>query len=271
MRDWGRQATALVLAGKRAGTIDPLAAVAGTELKCLVPVAGQPMIAHVLGALAASPLIGRILVSVNDAPALAAVPQVDALVRGGRLVLLPAHGDLASSVLAAVAGATYPVLITTADNVLLTPAAVSAFVANADDQRADVAVAFASREAVLAAHPDGQRRFYRFADGAFSNCNLYWIGHAGALGAVEVFRRGGQFAKHPGRIVHAFGVFNLIRFRLGVGTLRAAFARFSRRFGFAMRAVIVADGALAIDVDNERTLRIAEELLRERQEAIAAE
>lgn len=272
MNVWGREATALVLAGRRAGVVDPLAAAEGLDLKCLVPVAGEPMIVHVLHALAASPRVGTILVSVNDAPALAAVPQCALLQRQGRLSFVPAQDDLAGSVMAALAGARYPVLITTADNVLLTPDAVSSFVSQAEDQGAEIAVAFATQAAVLAAHEDGQRRFYKFADGAFSNCNLYCIGHRGALGATEVFRRGGQFAKHPMRIVRAFGLLNLIRFRFGLGTLRAAFLRFSRRFGVAIRPVILADGAVAIDVDNERTLRIAEDLLRDRwREAIAAE
>lgn len=272
MNAWGREATALVLAGRRAGATDPLAAAAGLDLKCLVPVAGEAMIVHVLDALATAPGIGRILVSVNDAAALSAVPRIAALERQGRVSLVAAQDDLAGSVLSALAGTRFPVLITTADNVLLTPAAVSSFVSQAEDQRAQVGVAFTTRAAVLAAHPDGQRRFYTFGDEAYSNCNLYWVSDRGALGAVEIFRRGGQFAKHPLRIVHAFGLLNLIRFRFGIGSLRAAFLRFSRRFGVAIRPVILADGAVAIDVDNQRTLAIAEDLLRDRwRESIAAE
>ena len=44
----------LILAGRRAGAIDPLAAAYGVADKCLVPVAGRPMIAHVLESAAAS-------------------------------------------------------------------------------------------------------------------------------------------------------------------------------------------------------------------------
>jgi hypothetical protein len=39
------------------------------------------------------------------------------------------------------------------------------------------------------------------------------------------------------------------------------FAHFSRRFGIRLRALVARDGRLAIDVDNERTHRVAEELL----------
>ncbi|WP_420140918.1 NTP transferase domain-containing protein [Sphingomonas sp.] len=250
------------MAGRREGTIDPLAAAAGLADKCLVPVAGRPMIAHVLTALAAAPSIGRIIVSIND-PALSdAVPEARALIATGKLVAVRARHNLVDSLFAAIAGAPFPVLVTTGDNVLLTPDAIAAIDRGA--AHCSVAVAFTRRDSVLAAHPDGQRRFYRFRDDAYSNCNAYWIGTPSALAAAEVFRSGGQFAKHPWRIVRAFGLYNLIAFRFGLGTLAGAFGRFSRRFGFPIRPIILEDGTAAIDVDNGRTLAVAEAIIADR-------
>jgi GTP:adenosylcobinamide-phosphate guanylyltransferase len=256
--------TAIVMAGRREGHVDPLAAAAGLADKCVVPVAGRPMIGHVLATLGSTPEIGRVIVSVNDAAVLDDVVEVADLRAQGRLVVTPARTNLVDSLLAAVDEAAFPIFITTADNVLLSPAASTEFFAGAAAAGADVAVAFARRHSVLAAHPEGQRRFYRFADDSYSNCNSYWIGDAGALAIAEVFRGGGQFAKHPLRIVQAFGLLNLIRFRYGIGTLDEAFRRFSRRFTLAVRAVILSDGAVAIDVDNPRTLAVAEAVFAER-------
>jgi GTP:adenosylcobinamide-phosphate guanylyltransferase len=253
--------TAIVMAGRREGTTDPLAAAAGLADKCLVPVAGRPMIAHVLVALAAAPSIGRIVVSINDPALLDQVPEAHALIEAGRLTAVQARHNLVDSLFAAIKTATYPVLVTTADNVLLTPAAIDAIGRGGDTA---VAVAFARRADVLAAHPEGQRRFYRFRDDSYSNCNTYWIGTQDALRAAEVFRSGGQFAKHPRRIVQALGLYNLIAFRFGLGTLDEAFARFSRRFGFRIRPVLYEDGAIAIDVDNARTLAVAEAIFAAR-------
>ena len=42
-----QKVTALVLAGKRSGALDPLAEAAGVAQKCVVPVAGKPLIEHV--------------------------------------------------------------------------------------------------------------------------------------------------------------------------------------------------------------------------------
>ncbi|WP_375427652.1 NTP transferase domain-containing protein [uncultured Sphingomonas sp.] len=255
---------ALVLAGKRGGAVDPLAADAGVTHKCLVEVGGRAMLLHPLATLVAAPDVTRIYISIDDPAVLDAVPEIVAWRDEGRIVIVPARPNLVDSVAAAADVSGFPLLITTADNVLLTPAIVAEFGRAARAGRAEVAVGFATRDAVLAAHPDGQRRFYRFRCGSYSNCNLYWLGNDGALAAAETFRSGGQFAKHPLRIVGAFGVLNLLRFRFGIGTLAAAFGRFSRRFGLRMMPVVIADGAAAIDVDNPRTLRVAEQLLAAR-------
>ena len=39
----------------------------------------------------------------------------------------------------------------------------------------DGVVMMAEKRDILAAHPDGQRRFYAFRGGAYSNCNLFWL------------------------------------------------------------------------------------------------
>ncbi|MGB3724035.1 MAG: nucleotidyltransferase family protein [Pacificimonas sp.] len=257
----GGVASALVLAGRREGVVDAFAAAHGVDDKCLIPVGGRPMIAHVVSALAEVAGIDRIVISANDPAILRRIPLLNELETAGRLVFAPASDNIADSVVRGAEGAVFPLLVTTADNVLFDPASVREFGEGAARQGADVAVAFAPRQAVRAAHPDGQKRFYEFSDVAVSTCNAYWLAHERALGAVEAFRGGGQFVKHPARIARAFGIMNLIRFRFGMGRLDETFLRFSRRFGLDMRAVLLSRGACAIDVDNDRTLRVTEEVL----------
>jgi hypothetical protein len=153
-------------------------------------------------------------------------------------------------------------VVTTADNVLLTPAAVRRVMDSlaAGD---DTVVALARKEDVLAAHPQGQRRFYRFKDGEFSNCNLYGLSQNG-LKLAEAFREGGQFKKNPMRIARAFGFLNLLLLRFALVSLAGAMKRLSRRFRVKVTALVLADGAHAIDVDNQRTYDIAAELLDRR-------
>jgi GTP:adenosylcobinamide-phosphate guanylyltransferase len=258
--------TALVLAAQRNGEPGALAERFGVSHKCLVPIGGRPLIEHVLLTLSASPAVSQILVSIEDVDVLAGNVLVTQLIESGMLRIIAARDNIAASVIVAAAVVQHwPLLITTADNVLFSGSAIVTMVQVAD--KADIAAAFARKDAVLAAHSEGQRRFYQFADDAYSNCNCYWIGSKSALGAANVFREGGQFSKHPMRIAKAFGLLNLIRFRMGIGSLEQSFNRFSRRLGLGMQAVIFDDGSLAIDVDNDRTYAVAEQLLIARNAA----
>jgi hypothetical protein len=57
--------------------------------------------------------------------------------------------------------------------VLLTPAAVAQI--RAALAEADAVAAMARKANVLAAHPEGQRHFYRFRDDDYANCNIYGL------------------------------------------------------------------------------------------------
>lgn len=251
----------LILAGRRAGAVDALAETYGVGDKCLVPVAGRPMIAHVLES-AADSSARQVFVSTHHATLLAELndPVVDLL--GDRLILVSAADNLADSVLAVAGVASFPLLVTTADNCLLTPATIAEIEAEAERLGADAGVALARREDVLAVHPEGQRRFYEFSDVAVSNCNAYWLGHPNALRSAEAFRGGGQFVKKPFRVMQAFGLINLLRFRFGLGPIHHIFQRISRHLDVEIAPLLVRNGATAIDVDNERSLRVTEALMK---------
>ena len=252
--------TIVVLAAQRNGRLDPLAAEAGVTHKCLVPIRGLPLLAHVLSALGEVGDIDSIRISVEDGAADRLRPI--AALSGLPISFVTAADNIADSVYRAADGATGPVIVTTADNVLLTPSAVRQVM---DELAAgsDTAVALARKEDVLAAHPQGQRRFYRFRDGEYSNCNLYGLSQAG-LKLAETFREGGQFKKNPMRIARAFGFLNLLLLRFAWVSLAGAMKRLSRRFRVKVTAVVLADGAHAIDVDNRRTYDIAALLMEKR-------
>lgn len=255
--------TILILAGRRPGAVDALAEAHGVADKCLVPVTGRPMLAHVLEAVAASDA-DRIIVSSHHTGLVDDLGDaiVDRL--GDRLTFIAAADNLADSVLAAAEQACFPLLVTTADNCLLTPATIAQIDSEAARLGAEAGVALARREDVLSAHPQGQRRFYEFSDVAVSNCNAYWIGRRSALRAAEAFRGGGQFVKKPIRVLRAFGPINLLRFRFGLGPIHHIFRRISQRLKVDVAPLLISDGATAIDVDNERSLRVTEALIARR-------
>ncbi|MFN4114231.1 MAG: NTP transferase domain-containing protein [Sphingomonadaceae bacterium] len=257
------------MAGKRSGTLDPLAARAGVSQKSVVPVYGKPMIEHVIAALAACDRVGEIRVIAHEPDEIAAIPLVAQLQTEGRVVFRPGAFNLVDSVFSGAEGAGFPLLITTSDNCLVTAEGYAEFIDKALAAEAGAAAALARKEDVIAADPVGQKKFYEFSDGGYSNCNTYWIGSAEALGAAEIMRSGGQFVKYPGRIAKAFGVMNLIRFYFGWGDKDKLFAQVSKRFGYKLVPVVLSNGEFAIDVDEERSFGITEKLLAQREAAAA--
>lgn len=255
----------IVLAAQRRGTANPLAERFGVSHKCLIPLQGRPLITHVLETLRLHPRVASIAISVEP-EAFAAIGDVlKRLPKGVPIECVRAADNLADSVIAAAKGHDGPVVVTTADHALLDAGSIDA-VAQALNSHA-AAIAMAPQEAVLSAHSEGQRRFYQFRDGGYSNCNLYGLAGSEALKAAEVFRGGGQFAKSAARIISAFGIVNLLLLRLRLVSFREGTARISRRLGLSIAPVALGDGSQAIDVDNDRTYRVVEELLEARTSA----
>ena len=257
--------TALVMAGKRSGTLDPLAERAGVSQKSVVPVHGKPMIEHVTDALAACDKVGEIRVVAHEADEIAAITSIARLQKAGRLTFRPGAFNLVDSVFSGAEGADFPLLITTSDNCLVTAEGYAEFIDKCLAVEAGAAAALARKEDVIAADPEGQKKFYEFSDGGYSNCNTYWIGSRDTLSAAEILRSGGQFVKYPGRIAKSFGLMNLIRFYFGWGDKDKLFAQISRRFGYKLVPVVLSNGEFAIDVDEPRSFAITEKLLAQRE------
>lgn len=255
---------AIVLAGQRHGVVNPLAERAGVSHKCLAPIAGKPLIAHVLSTLAALPDLTEIRISVENGAQPALGPVIAPFEAAGVPIrLVPSAARLADSLVAAALDDPGPFLVTTADNVLLTADAVAQVRAALD--QADAVAAMARKASVLKAHPEGQRNFYRFRDDEYANCNIYGLANRKAIEAgARVFRGGGQFMKSVWRMISAFGLHNILLLRIGAFSREAAMRRLSGRLGLVVHAIEFTDGSLAVDVDNERTYRVCEELLTKR-------
>jgi GTP:adenosylcobinamide-phosphate guanylyltransferase len=252
--------TILILAGQRDGKPDALAKTQGLSHKAMIKVGGEALIGHVLRAIDAALPESKIIVSIENWPAIAGEPSVARLHKAGRLEHVRSHASLYGSIVSAAADKNFPMLITTADNALLTPEAVLAMVdAGAKHDAAIVGVT--RREAIERAHSGGKGRYYEFADGAFSNCNLFWISSRDSLYAAETFKEGGQFLKVKGRLLKTFGLANLLLYRFKVMTIEQMFERVSRRLGCQVVPLVLSDGRLAIDVDDVRSLQMVEDIM----------
>jgi GTP:adenosylcobinamide-phosphate guanylyltransferase len=257
-RHSGAPLRVVVLAGGKAGA-DPLARAHGMSHRCLIPLAGRPLVAHVLQTAALHPAVESLAVSVEREAFGGLFDVLSQLPGRGIVKLVEARENLVDSVLAAAHDWDGPLLITTADHALLSTGSIDVLIEALGT--ADVAVAMATREAVLATNPDAAPQFHDFADAAYASCNLYAVAGPDALRAAEVFRGGGRFAGNAWRILRAFGPMSLILLRLRAVTLGGAMERVSRRLGLRIAPVVLDDGSQALDVDDAQTHGVAEALL----------
>ncbi|MBH5322754.1 NTP transferase domain-containing protein [Aurantiacibacter sediminis] len=255
--------TVIVLAAQRTGVTNPLAARAGVSHKALVPICGRPLIEHVMEVLTSSAGVSDIRVVLEPEGQQIVDPALETFrPRGIPITLHNSDANIVESVLGAIQGEDRPFIVTTADNVLLTKQGLDQ--ARTTLLQSDGIITLTTRERVWAVHPQGQRGFYDFKDAGYASCNLFGLNGQKSLRAAEVFREGGQFMSNKGRMIRAFGLFNIILMGLKLISLPRGLQRISKRFGLDIRPVIYEDGSLAIDVDNERTFIIAEWILGQR-------
>lgn len=260
--------SALILAARRPGIEDPLAVAAGVSHKCLIDMDGVPMIERVIRSVAESDHIRDIFITIDEPSALDGISMIYDGSLGKPIKIVESRSNLFESVTDALSvSERFPVVICTADNALQTREMIDHFCQEFDTLGTDVAVAMTPAEVIWAKYPDGQRRPYTFRDGKFSNCNLFGLRSGKSLSAARAFRGGGQFGKSKMRIFKAFGLLNLFMYHYTMVTLDQVFSRLSSRFKVSIRPVILPFAEAPIDVDNERTRRIALQVLKARREA----
>ncbi|MGN3973134.1 molybdenum cofactor guanylyltransferase [Tsuneonella sp. SYSU-LHT278] len=256
---------ALVLAGSRPGR-DPL--LVGTSLpsKALLPVAGQPMLAHVLAALGASPSVGAVTVVAQDTASLARDPAVAA--RAGEVRWRDSAGSIADAVVHAVKESEGALFVTTADNVLLTPDIVEQFLSASEGF--DVAVGLVERSSVARAGHSTRRTWLRFRGGAWSGANLFRLGGPQVIPLVDFWRALEQDRKKGRKLIGAFGPGLLIGAALRLISIEGFARRIAGRFGLTAKAVAIEAAEACIDADKPSDIPVIEAILAARQAEASA-
>lgn len=255
---------AVIMAGSR-GENDPVARASGKSHKCLVNVAGIPMLTRVLQTVESSPHVGRVVLCVEAS--LQGIPAI--IERTGRdsFECLDAAGSPAASALRACEkyAGRLPLLIITADHPLLNSEMLDHFCSRARG-RSDICVGLARADLVAARFPRSNRTLLRFSDAAYCGCNMFALNTPRASIAVAFWTRLESERKRPWRMIRMLGVGSLLRYLCRRLTLGDALASFSHKLGLEARAIDMPFAEAAIDVDKLSDLELVETIFTARAE-----
>lgn len=254
---------AVVLAGHSARENDPLAAYTLGRPKGLIPLAGRPMLAYVVEALAASRYIERTYV--------VGLPAEHRVPLSVPVTHLPPHGDLVANAEAGIRRALADgphllgVLVSSADIPLLTPVMVDRFVEECLRTDHDLYYGVIERSTMEQRFPASRRTYLRLADGEFAGGDLFLVRPAAATMDKELWRRLSAARKNPIRQARMLGgIWPLARLLLGRMTLAEGERRASRALGIRGRAVVCPFPEVGMDVDKPFQLEIAQAELEAR-------
>lgn len=248
----------MLLAGDRPGG-DPLARHFAVPSKPLVPIAGKPMLAHVLDALLAHPRIGEVLVLAQHPKPLFDHPALARHSLDPRVRLVRSGERIATSLAAALRDSDWPVLVTTADHVLLDSPMLAWFLSHSGG--CDVAVGVADRSTAEAEALDGGRTWLRFSDVAITGANLFAFNGPRVFAGLDYWQHLEAHRKKPWRMAWELGPSLLLRMAFGQLSLDESFAAIGRKLGLTVRAVRIPYARAGVDVDKYADHVLVERLL----------
>lgn len=252
----------LILAGSRQEDC-PICIDANVSSKALVPLGGVRMIDHMLRSLRDTPsLSGDIWISGLSHPLLTKDAPADLKdfiqrIRPGCI------GDNPASAILAVleAGAETPLLITTCDHPLLTPAMISCLIDGADEHDCDFAVGLATRSVIEKAYPKTKRTYVPLMREGYSGCNLFLVRKAQGRRAVNFWRDIASDRKKPWKLARHLSTGTLLRMLIGRLDLESVFALGSKRVNADLCPIVIPIAEAAIDVDKPSDLDLVSTIL----------
>ncbi|MDR5682891.1 MAG: nucleotidyltransferase family protein [Armatimonadota bacterium] len=229
----------------------------GVANKAFLPVGSRPMVEWVLRALRAAPEVRRIGL-VAPAPLPDAVASLCDR-------WIPERGELIHNVVEGLAA--FPeaewILLCGGDLPLLTPAAVSAFVAAALDRGGDFGYGIVRREEVESKFPGARKTFVRVREGSFTGGSLIVVRPSAVTRIRPLIEQAIEARKNPAKLASLFGAKYVMKYAMGQLSVADVERRLHELTGLRGHAVVCAYPEIALDVDVGKpdNLAVAESVL----------
>lgn len=251
---------AIVLASERPGG-SHLGQLCGVAASVLVPVDGKTALLRVVNALEDSHSVARIFLSGPAAPIIEGNAELQQMIKQHDW-LAPATGPAASGRAAMDQINDYPVLLTTGDHALLSPAIIDRFCEQVRELDFDAVVGLVPYRVVRQAFPHSKRTVLRFSDEPCCGSNLFAFLTEKGRRALDFWQQVERQRKRPWRIAALLGPGLLWRYLTGRCRVQDAIDVLSRRAGCRLGFVLIEDPRVAVDVDSMADLRLAEQILK---------
>jgi len=255
----------IILAADRE-TDNPVAEAAKVSCKALTPVGGRPMVLRVLDALGkAREVSTRILVGPAET-SIAENSELSDLVSSGQVKWIAPQTSPSLSAFSALQSLPedVPILVTTADHALLSPAMIDHFCAAARNSSCDVVAGVARYDLIVKAFPDTLRTVTKLKDGGFCGCNMFAFLTPQARSAANFWRKVESERKKPLRVVKVIGWSAVFRYLCGQLTLDYALAQLSKRMNLKVGVIEMPFAEAAVDVDKVDDWYLVESILAKR-------
>lgn len=256
---------AIVTAGGRNRSDDPLYALTGIEKKALIPLAGKPMIGWVVEALAGSGLIEHIVI-------VGLTPEELKLRFGVPLYFIDAVGGMIDNILAAldkvkaVNPVVQKVLLVSSDIPLMTPDSVRGFIEECSPLDADIYYAIVEEKTMETRFPESKRTFVPFKGGRYCGGDVVLADiTAPSKTDVDLFRSLTGSRKNYWEQARLLGFGFIIRFLLRMMTVEEAAERAGQIINLTARGVNTRFAELGMDLDKPHQYEMIKAILEERE------
>ena len=245
---------AIVTAGWSPREDNPLAEYTQDRPKALIPIAGKPMISHVVDALAGSRHIQHIIVVALDPAAEVQFPVAVEYVPDAGGILANAEAGLQYAL------AHYPdvdaILLSSCDVPTITPAIVDAFIEECLRTDHDLYYSIVERSVMETRFPGSRRSYIHLREGNFAGGDLFLVRPTMALDQRELWQSltgERKNALRQARMIGLWPLFKLIIHRL---SLAEAERRGSKALNVRGRAILFPYAEVGMDVDKPFQLEI---------------
>ncbi len=245
---------AVVTAGWSPSEDDPLAKYTQGKPKALIPIAGKPMLAHVVDALAGSRYVQHIIVVALDPTAAVQFPVPVEYVADAGGILANAEAGLQYAL------DYYPdldaILLSSSDLPTITPPIVDAFIEECFRTDHDLYYSIVERSVMEARFPGSRRSYVHLREGDFAGGDLFLIRPSITLSQRELWQRLARARKNALRQARMFGLWPLFKLVIRRLSLAEAERRGSKALNVRGRGVPFPYAEVGMDVDKPFQLEI---------------